>query len=75
MKDKIEIWGEFEAASPKERQEWMRMLLAEWEQNYLRRCQLDSEADQRAFQRGSIDPPGPIDNQIGIQSSTNRVPK
>jgi len=64
--------GEFMAANLEDRRAFARELLAQWEQNYRNRAQRDMEADRRAFLRGTIDAPGPIDEYLGRQSSTNR---
>jgi len=71
----MKTWGEFMAASPQERIAWAREWIAQSEQNYHRQCQLDLEADQRAFVRGYVEEPGPIDNLYRPQSSTNRTAK
>jgi hypothetical protein len=73
---KIETWSEFEAASAELRRKWIRDWLARCQENYLRKCQLDAEADQRAFERGHSDlEPGPID-KCGeyAGSGTSRTP-
>lgn len=61
------------AASHGERRSLVREWIAEMEQNYRRRCQLDDEADQRASNNGIIDE-SPI-NAAGryARSGTNRT--
>jgi len=71
----MRTWGEFMAATPEERRIHMRALLDQWEINDQRQRQLDAEADQRAFERGYIEEPGPIDNVYARQSCTNRTAK
>ena len=67
--------GEIMAATPEAQLAHMRKLLDLWEANYYTLAQLDAEADQRAFTRGYVDEPGPIDNFYSRQSSTNRTEK
>jgi len=63
----------FETASLEERRQWAREYIAACERGYLRELQKDTEADQRAFERGHGDlDPGPI-SQARPQSSTNRT--
>jgi hypothetical protein len=70
----IETMADFWAATAAERRAYYRELLAEWEENYRRQCQLDCETDQRAFERGHGDlDPGPGQQHVGAQSSTNRI--
>ena len=68
-------WGELQARTPDEQRAFYRALLAYWRTNYHHQCQLDLEADQRAFERGYLDDPGPINDLYRLQSSTNRTAK
>src|SRR5262245_11950468 len=67
--------GELEAKTPEQQHAFYRALLDHWQANYHRQFQLDLEADQRAFVRGYIDEPGPINDFYRLQSSTNRTAK
>ena len=67
--------GDFEAATPEQQRAFARALLAYWQANDQHQRQLDLEADHRAFERGYVDEPGPIDNSYSLQSSTTRTAK
>jgi len=71
----MKTWAEFMAATPDEQRAYMRKLLDLWEANYYTLAQLEAEADQRAFVRGYVDEPGPINNLYRPQSASNRTEK
>jgi len=58
-----------------QRRAFNRDLIAFWQANEEYQCQLDLEADQRAFERGYVDEPGPINDFHSRQSATNRTEK
>jgi len=64
--------GEFEAATPEQQRAFARICR---QTNDRYQQQLDARADQRAFIRGTVDEPGPIDNFYSRQSATNRTEK
>jgi hypothetical protein len=72
---KIITWGDFLSASLDERQAYMRELVEHWRRATEYGYQRDMEADQRGFAVGVVDEPGPIDESLSLQSSTNRVSK
>jgi hypothetical protein len=70
----IKTLAELEAATPEQRRAFYCALLDHWSENYNRQQQDDAEADQRTFQLGLIDEPGPIERISGHHSSTTRIP-
>jgi hypothetical protein len=71
---KFKTWGELEAATKEDQSAWYTALLNYWQANHHYQRQLDFEADQRAFERGYVEEPGPI-NEAGqyATSGTNRT--